>query len=74
MIGALIGFIILLLVAGFLLWAVQQLIGLVPLAEPFATLVRIALYGIVLLVVIWGIVYLLGLLGVAVPFHGPALR
>jgi hypothetical protein len=68
MIGALIGFIILLLVAGFLFWAVQQLIGLVPLAEPFATLVRICLYGLVLLIVIWGIVTLLGMVGVAVPF------
>lgn len=67
MIGALIGFFIILLIAGFLFWAVQQLIPLVPTAEPFTTLIRICLYGLILFIVIWAITYLLGMLGVAVP-------
>lgn len=70
MIGALIGLILLVLVAGFCFWAIQQLLGLVPLAEPFATLLRILLYAIVLIIVIYAIVYLLGMMGVHVPAFG----
>lgn len=73
MLGALIGFLLLLLVAGFIFWAVQQLLALVPMAEPFATIIRIVLYAIVLLIVIYAIVTLLGFAGVVVP-HASMLR
>ncbi len=74
MIGGLVGLIILIVVAGFAFWAIQQLIGLVPLAEPFATLVRILLYAIVLFVVIYAIIYLLGMVGVSVPSFGGGMH
>lgn len=73
MIGALIGFIIVLILAGFAYWALQQLLAIVSpyIAEPFATLVRIVLIFILILIVIWAIVYLLGMIGVSVPvFNG----
>jgi hypothetical protein len=75
MIGALIGLLFLLIVAGFLFWAAQQLIGLIPLAEPFATLVKIVIYGLVLLVVLYALTILLGMAGISVPsFGGGHLR
>lgn len=70
MIGALIGLLFLLIVAGFLFWAAQQLIALVPMAEPFATLIRIVIYGLVLVVVLYALTVLLGMVGVHVPSFG----
>ncbi len=67
MIGTLIGLIIVCIIAGFIIWAVQQLIALIPLSEPFATLVRILMYFIILVVVIYAITVLLGMIGVNVP-------
>jgi len=66
MIGALIGLIILVIVIGFLFWAFQQLLPLVPIAEPFKTILRILLAGICLIIVIWFIMILLGYAGVSV--------
>ncbi len=67
MIGTLIGLLFLLIVAGFLFWAAQQLIALVPMAEPFSTLIRIVIYAIILLVVLYALTVLLGMMGVSVP-------
>lgn len=67
MIGTLIGILLTLVVAGVIWWAVQQLLALVPLAEPFATLVRILIVVITVLIVVWVIITLLGLAGVHVP-------
>lgn len=69
-IGTLIGFIIWCLFAGFAFWAAQQLIGLVKIAEPFATLIRIALYGIALLIVVYALTILLGMIGISIPTFG----
>ena len=66
MIGAIIGIIFALAIAGVLWWAVQQLLALIPLAEPFATLVRIAMVVIMVLIVLWVIANLLALVGVPV--------
>ena len=66
MIGTLIGLLFVIIVAGFIFWAAQQLIALIPLGEPFATLVRIILYAIILIVVLYAISVLLGLMGVHV--------
>jgi hypothetical protein len=70
MIGSLIGIILVLLVAGFCYWACQQLIALVPLGQPFATLINIVMMLIILMLVIWAIVEVLGIAGVhvATPF------
>ena len=70
MIGVLIGLIILCMVVGFLFWAGPQLIALVPVAEPFGTLIRILFAGIVLCIVIYAIYMLVGMAGVAVPNFG----
>ena len=66
MIGTLIGLLFVLIIAGFIVWAAQQLIGLIPLGEPFATLVRIVMYAIILIVVLYVLSVLLGLMGVHV--------
>jgi hypothetical protein len=66
MIGTIIGLLLVCIIAGFIIWAVQQLIALVPLGEPFATLVRILIYAIVLIVVIYAISVLLGMVGINV--------
>jgi hypothetical protein len=70
MLGTLIGFVILLVLLGFGWWVVQQLLGLIPLAEPFATLVRIALYVILVVIVIYVLITLLGMVGIHVPLFG----
>jgi hypothetical protein len=68
MIGTIIGLLFLLIIAGFIVWAIQQLIALVPLGEPFATGVRILMYFIVLVVVLY--CGLLGMAGVHVNTFG----
>ncbi len=67
MLGALIGIVLWLVVLGVCWWCVQQLLALVPLGEPFATLVRIVIVLIAVIIVIWAIIAILGILGVNVP-------
>jgi len=66
MLGTIIGLLLVCVVAGFIIWAVQQLISLIPLGEPFATLVRILIYAIILVVVLYAISVLLGMIGINV--------
>ncbi len=70
LLGGLIGIIIWLIVIGFVWWAAQQLISLVPVGEPFGKLINIVVMLILLVVVIWAIVQILGVVGVhvATPF------
>lgn len=68
MIGTLISIILLLIVLGVIIWAVQQLLPLVPLPAPFATIVHVLLVVVVVLVVVWIIG---GLLGVVAPVRFP---
>jgi len=65
-IGALIGIIFVLIIMGVVWWAIQQLLPLIPLGEPFATIIRILMVVILVLVVLWIIVVLLGVAGVHV--------
>jgi hypothetical protein len=67
MIGALVGIIFVLIVLGVVWWAIQQLLPLIPLGEPFATIIRILMTVIIVLIVLWVIVVLLGFAGVRVP-------
>jgi hypothetical protein len=71
MIGTLIGIIIALIVLGVIWWAIQQLLPLVPLGEPFRTIIRVLMTVIVVLIVLWVILMLLGAGGVHVwsPFR-----
>jgi hypothetical protein len=65
-IGALIGIIFVLIIMGVVWWAIQQLLPLIPLGEPFATIIRILMVVILVLVVLWIIIVLLGVAGVHV--------
>lgn len=70
MIGTLIGLILLLIVLGVLYWGAQQLLALIPLAEPFATIVRVLLVVVLVLIVVWVITILLGAAGIHVNTFG----
>lgn len=75
MIGTLIGVIFALIILGVLWWAVQTLIGLIPIAEPFRTIIYVLTVVIMVLIVLYIISMLLGLAGVHVQgFSGLGLR
>jgi hypothetical protein len=59
MIGTLIGIIILLIIVGVIWWAIQQLLPLIPLGEPFATIIRVLLVVVLVLIVLFVILQLL---------------
>ena len=63
MIGALIQLVIALIIVGVIWWAIQQLLPLIPLPEPFRRVVYVILVVILVLIVVY---VLAGLLGVAV--------
>jgi hypothetical protein len=67
MIGTLIGIIITLILLGVAWWAIQQLLPLIPLPEPFARIVHVLLVVVLVLIVLWVIMALLGSAGVNVP-------
>jgi len=67
MIGTLVGIIFALIVLGVLWWGVQQLMALVPIAEPFKTIIYVVSVIIMVLVVLWIIIVLLGMAGIHVP-------
>jgi len=66
-IGILVSLIVTLLIAGVAWWAIQQLLPLIPLAEPFATLVRVLVTVVGVLIVLWVLLVMLGYAGVSVP-------
>jgi hypothetical protein len=68
MLGAIIGLIFTLIILGVVWWAAQQLLALITLAEPFATLVRICIVVLMVVVVVWVAAQLLGIAGIHVPF------
>lgn len=68
MIGTLIGIVFALIVLGVIWWAAQQLLALVPIAEPFATIIRVLMVLILVLIVLWIVATLLGVAGI--PVHG----
>jgi hypothetical protein len=64
MIGTLIGIVLTLIVLGVIIWAIQQLLPLIPLPAPFHTIIRVLLIVVVVLVVVYVIA---GLLGIVTP-------
>lgn len=60
MIGTLVSIILLLIVLGVVIWAIQQLLPLVPMPEPFGRIVNILITVVVVLVVVYIIASLLG--------------
>jgi hypothetical protein len=68
MIGTLISIIVLLIITGVLYWAVQQLLPLIPLPEPFRRIIYVLMIVILVLIVVYVILQLLsGIGGVHVP-------
>jgi hypothetical protein len=63
MIGALISIIVTLIIVGVIWWAVQQLLPLIPLPEPFRKIIYVLLMVILVLIVVWVILTLLGGIG-----------
>ena len=68
-IGTLIGIIITLIIVGVIWWAIQQLLPLIPLSEPFRRIVYVLMMVILVLIVLWVILVLLG--GAGVHVGGP---
>jgi hypothetical protein len=66
-IGTLIGIIVVLIILGVIYWGITQLLPLIPLPPPFATIIHVLLVLIMVLVVIWVILMLLAAAGVHVP-------
>ncbi len=67
LIGTLIGIIFFLIVLGVIWWAISQLLPLIPLPAPFATIIHVLLVVIMVIIVLWVILTLLGSAGVHVP-------
>jgi hypothetical protein len=67
MIGTLISIIILLIIVGVVWWAIQQLLPLIPLPEPFRKIIYVLMMVVLVLIVIWVILTLVGAAGVHVP-------
>lgn len=66
MIGTLIGIIFACIVLGVVYWAIQQLLPLIPIAEPFQTIIRVLMVVILVIIVLWVIMQLLGAGGIHV--------
>jgi hypothetical protein len=68
MIGTLISIIVTLIIVGVIWWAIQQILPMIPLPEPFRKIIYVLLILILVLIVIWVLLTLLGAAGVPVPF------
>lgn len=66
MLGTLIGIIFACIVLGVVWWGAQQLLALVPLAEPFRTIIRVLMVIILVIIVIWILTIILGMAGIHV--------
>ena len=66
MVGTLIGIVLTLIILGVILWAVQQLLPLVPLPHPFGVIINVLITVIAVIIVVWIIA---GLLGVVTPLR-----
>lgn len=70
MIGTLIGIIFALIILGVLWWACQKLLALIPIAEPFKTIIYVLCVIVMVLIVLWILATLLGFAGVHVNTFG----
>lgn len=75
MISVLIGIIFTLIILGVLWWAAQTLMGLIPISEPFRTIIYVLMVVILVIIVLYILAELLGLAGIHVGgFSGGLLR
>jgi hypothetical protein len=70
MIGTIIGLILLVAVLGVLVWAGQRLMALIPLGEPFRTIIYVLFVVLTVVLVIYVLLVLLGGIGIHVPVFG----
>ncbi len=70
MIGTLIGIIFTLIILGVIWWGAQKLMALLPIAEPFKTIIYVLMVVILVIIVLWILVVLLGMAGVHVNTFG----
>jgi len=66
MIGTIIGLIFLCIILGVILWGGKKLLALIPLDEPFATIIQILFVILVVIIVIYILIILLGIAGIHV--------
>lgn len=66
MIGTILGLIFVLIILGVIWWGAQQLLALIPLGEPFATIIKILMAIVIVIVIIWVLIVLLGIAGIHV--------
>jgi hypothetical protein len=63
LITALVYIIVALIICGVVFWAVQQLLPMIPLPEPFRRIIYVLMVVILVLIVVWVILQLLGVAG-----------
>lgn len=66
MIGTLIGILFALIVLGVVWWGITRLLAVIPIGEPFRTIIHVLMVIILVLIVLWVIAQLLGVAGVPV--------
>ena len=67
MVSTLIGLIFVVIMLGVFWWAAKKLIPLIPLAEPFRTILYVLMVILMVFVVLWFFSQLLGMAGIKVP-------
>lgn len=67
MIGALLSLLVAVIILGVIFWAAQSLLPLIPLAEPFRTVVRVLLVLIAVVIVVWVFLGVVETAGVRMP-------
>jgi hypothetical protein len=70
MIGTVIGLILLVIFLGVVWYCIQMLLPLIPMAEPFRTILRVLIILLVAVIVIYVVIQLLGMAGIHVPISG----
>ena len=66
MVSTIIGLIFLLVILGVVVWAGQQLLALISLPEPFATIIRVLMVVLLVVLVIYVMIILLSIAGINV--------
>lgn len=69
MLGAVIGLIFTLIILGVVWWGCQQLLALIPMAEPFATIIRVVMVILMVIIVLYVAATLLSFAGIHVPMR-----
>jgi hypothetical protein len=69
-IGTIIALIILCAVLGVLVWGGQRLMALIPMGEPFRTIIYVLFVLLIMVLVIYVFIVLLGAIGISVPIFG----